>query len=946
MIELASRLENLSPAKRELLLRQLKKLKGEAPRPVILPRQQSLGDFPLSYAQQRLWFFDQLEPGNPFYNLPGAVRLQGPLDEVCLGRALSAVVARHESLRTAFPALAGRPVQRVGPPTPVPLPVVDLAGLPEEERRRAARALALSTVRRPFDLAAGPLLRAVLLRLAPEERILAFAVHHIVADGWSLGVLMRELTASYRAFRLGVPSPLPELTVQYADFCLAERRWLDGETLAPQLAFWRHQLADLPDVLELPADRPRPESQTFRGARQAVALPGDTVAALKELGQREKATPFMVLLAAFAALLHRYSSRDDVVLGTPVANRDRVETEGLIGLFFNTLVLRCDLAGNPSFRELLARVRETTLGAFAHPDLPFERLVEELQPSRDLAHTPIFQVLFAFQSLPPAEARGAAELRMESLPVETGRSLFDLTLTLDETPGRIAGAFEYNTDLFNAVRVRRMAAHLETLLAGIVRRPDERLSDLPLLPAAEQHQVAAEWSDTAAAYRRRARVHELIAARAQRDPEAIAIACAGRRLSFRELEARAGRLAGKLARLGAGPESRVGVCLERSPEMLVALLGVWRTGAAYVPMDPYYPEERLAYVLADAGISLLLADGATPPGLRHGGATVVDLDAEMGEGEEPLAASQGGAQSLAYVIYTSGSTGRPKGVEVTHGALVNFLQSMSGTPGLAAGDVLLAVTSLSFDIAGLELYLPLLVGARIELASREVAGDGARLLALLEESGATAMQATPATWRLLVDAGWRGGAELPGGIKVLCGGEALPERLAAELCARSESVWNLYGPTETTIWSAARRVWLGERVVVAAADRQHRPLPARRRAASGARGHPWRAVDRRRRSRARLSRPGRPDGRALPPRSLRGPAGSADLPHRRPRPLPGGRRDRVPGPGGPPGQGPRLPHRAGGGRAGAGEPSGGGAGGGDGEPGRRQPRRLDRRPRP
>jgi amino acid adenylation domain-containing protein len=810
VIELSSRLEGLSPQKRELLLRQLRQLKEEAPRPVIRPRGQSLGDFPLSYAQQRLWFLDQLEPGSAFYNLPGAFRLAGALDEAALARALSAIVQRHEALRTTFPAIEGKPIQRVGPPAEVPLPVIDLSGLPEEERRGAVRAGVAALARSPFDLAAGPLTRFLLLRLGPSERVLAFSLHHIVSDGWSMRILVRELAVLYRSFSQQVSSHLLELPVQYADYAIAQRNWLDGEALVPQLAYWKRQLAGLPAPLELPADRPRPEVQTFRGARQGVAVPMATFLGLKAMGQAEKATLFMTLLSAFMVLLHRYTGREDLLVGTPIANRDRVETEGLIGFFVNTLVLRDNLLpGDPMFRDLLARMRETVLEAFAHPDLPFERLVEELQPERDLAHSPVFQVLFAFQSI-PVDARTPAGLTLEALPAETGKSMFDLTLTLEEAHGRVAGVFEYNTDLFEPVRMRRMAAHFEALLERIARDPERRLSALPLLSQVERHQLSVEWSDSAALHPLQKRVEELVALQVHRTPEAVAVSCGARRLSYRELDARAGRLAASLVRLGMGPESRVGVCVERSPEMVIALLGVWKAGAAYVPMDPFYPEERLAYMLEDARISLLLADAATPESLRQRAATVVRLDEEIGGDEIPLPAEADSAESLAYVIYTSGSTGRPKGVEISHAALVNFLESMRARPGLCADDVLLAVTSLSFDIAILELFLPLLVGARVELASREVAVDGSRLLRLLRESGGTLMQATPATWRMLIEAGWREAD----GFKVLCGGEALPEKLAALLCERSDSVWNLYGPTETTVWSAARRLRPRERVMI------------------------------------------------------------------------------------------------------------------------------------
>ncbi|HEV2846590.1 MAG TPA: condensation domain-containing protein, partial [Thermoanaerobaculia bacterium] len=648
MIEISSRLEGLSPQKRELLLRQLRQRKGDAPRPVIRPRGESLGDFPLSYAQQRLWFLDQLEPGNPFYNLPGAVRLAGPLDELALSRALTAIVRRHEALRTTFPSVGGTPVQRVNPPAEVPLPMIDLAGLPVAERRAALRAHVDGQVRRSFDLAAGPLLRFLLVRLGPSERVLAFAIHHIVSDGWSMRILVRELTALYTAYSQGRPPALPELPVQYADYALAERNWLDGEALGPQLRYWKERLASLPGPLELPADRPRPEVQTFRGARQGAILPPAVFAALKDLGQAERATPFMTLLAGFTALLYRYTGREDLVLGTPMANRDRLETEGLIGFFVNTLVLRNDVAGEPTFRELLARARTTTLEAFAHPDLPFERLVEELQPDRDLAHTPVFQVLFAFQSIPMdiRAGSGASGAGMEQVPVETGRSLFDLTLTLDEVNGRVAGFFEYNTDLFDAVRMRRMAVHFESLLVEAAADPDRRLSSLPLLTPHERHQVRLEWSDTVGERAWTGRVHELFEDQVARTPEAVAVIHGEERVTYRELDSRANRLARLLVQAGVETGTRVGVCLDRSLDLVAALLAVWKAGAAYVPMDPAYPEERLAFMVSDSGTGVLLA-GSVPESLSGLVGTVLRPEWMAGEsGEEPPRLA-GSARDLA-----------------------------------------------------------------------------------------------------------------------------------------------------------------------------------------------------------------------------------------------------------------------------------------------------------
>jgi amino acid adenylation domain-containing protein len=857
MSQLAARLAGLSPQKRELLLRQLReRASAPPPRPPVRPLPRRGQSFPLSYAQERLWFLDQLEPGSSAYNIPGAVRLSGGLDEAALARALTEVVRRHEVLRTSFASEGGRPVQRIAPPAALPLPVIDLSGLRRPGREaaaqeEAARALAATEFTRPFDLAAGPPLRALLLRLTAAERILVLTVHHIVSDAWSMRILVHEAATLYAAFAAAGPSGerfpggtalpprmgggLPPLPVQYADYAVAERQWLDAAALASQLAYWRRRLAGLDGPLELPADRPRPQAQSFRGTHLGVALQGSALAELRALAQREGATLFTLLLAALLVLLRRYSGRDDLTVGTPVANRDLPEIEPLIGLFVNTLVLRGDLSGDPPFRQLLAELREAVLEDFANRDVPFERLVEELQPERDLAHSPLFQVLFAYQSM-PLEETPAGGLVARPLAIESGRSLFDLTLTLEEAPDALAGAFEYNSDLFDAARMRRMAGHWAALLAGLAEAPERRLSELPLLTAAERHQLLAESTDAAA--RRRAwpgRVDELVERRAGRHPGRLAVATETERRTYGEVAAGAARVAARLRALGIRRGEAVAVALGRPVRLLEALLGVWRAGGAYVPMDSGYPEERLLYMLADSGCRLLLADETTPPPLLARAARVVwmrrdepsgeageeetlgkvEAPPEAEEGREARASGQAAADSrrgdprdLAYVLYTSGSTGRPKGVEVSHGALLNFLRSMAERPGLGPEDVMLAVTSLSFDIAALELYLPLLQGARIELVEREVAGDGARLVARLAGAGATVVQATPATWRLLVEAGWEGSP----GLAALCGGEALPERLAGELAARAAQVWNVYGPTETTVWSAVDRVQAGEPV--------------------------------------------------------------------------------------------------------------------------------------
>ncbi|HSK75059.1 MAG TPA: amino acid adenylation domain-containing protein [Thermoanaerobaculia bacterium] len=795
-----------------------------------LPRTGLPADLPLSFAQERLWFLDQLQPGSAAYNIPTALRLEGPLDGAALASALTEVARRHETLRTTFPAIDGVPVQRISPPGPFPLAVVDLTGLPEEAREAEGARLAVEEPRAPFDLASGPLARASLVRLGERGHLLLATQHHIVSDGWSLGLFVREVASLYRAFANGQVPELPELPVQYADFADWQRRRLSGPVLEGQVAWWRERLTPPPPVLELPADRPRPAAETFRGGRQPLAVPAELTAALAALGREQGATLFMTLLTGFAALLGRLTDQEDVAVGSPIAGRTRGEVENLIGLFINTLVLRADLSGDPTFLETLTRVRETALGAYAHQELPFERLVEELRPERSLGHSPLFQVLFILQNL-PAEEAGASGLTLRPLDdVYHGVSRFDLTLSATEIEGGLRGYLESKTDLFDAATAARWLGHLGTLLAAAVAEPGRRLSELPVLSEAERRQILEDWNDTSAEVPA-ASVHHLIAERAARSPEDVAVVYEGERLTRAELEDRAALLAGRLCALGIGPESLVGIALERSLDLLVATLGVWKAGGAYLPLDPGYPAERIGFMLADSGVRVVLTHERLAATLPAHGARVLCLDRETDRAVEPVNDGGAGPDSLAYVLYTSGSTGRPKGVQVTHGALANFLASMLREPGLAESDVLLAVTSLSFDIAGLELYLPLLAGARLEIASAELAADGARLAARMRESGVTVLQATPATWRMLLEAGWEGGLR-----SALCGGEALPGDLAASLLRRAEAVWNLYGPTETTVWSAAFRAGEGAAGIVPigrpiantqiyALDRRLDPLP-------------------------------------------------------------------------------------------------------------------------
>jgi amino acid adenylation domain-containing protein len=756
--------------------------------------------FPASFSQRRPWLQEQLDPGRALYNVPFAIRLEGVLDVPALHAALDAIVERHEVLRTTFGAQDGTPVQVIAPVQRVALPLVDLGS--EDSPERAAEALAAAEAARPFDLARGPLLRATLLRLGGARHVLLLTAHHGVFDGWSAGVFFRELAAAYAAHRDPSTAPLPELPLQYADYAEWEAEWLAGATAGRQLAYWREQLQGAPEVLELPADRPRPAVASHRGATHHFDLPAGLVAALRRLAQGEGATPFMVLLAAFEALLGRLTGQDDVVVGTPVANRGRVEVEGLVGCFVNTLALRTSLAGDPTFRQLIARVRRTAVAAYAHQELPFDRVVEELRPQRSLAFSPLFQVMFTLQQdLAPEELPG---LELALAEVASGTAKLDLTLFLKEHGPALRGVVEYATDLFDEERVARTMLQFRALLEGAADRPDTPLSRLPLLPEAERRRVVEEWNQTELPLPAEW-VHEQIAAQARSTPEAVAVTAAGGAcLTYGALERRAEALAARLQERGVGPEQLVGLFLERTPDLAVALLGVLKAGAAYLPLDPGFPPARLAGMIADSGVPTILASRGLAAAVPPSPAAVLVLE-DLLEGNgaptpRPLAAA-----SLAYVLYTSGSTGRPKGVAVSHGALLNFLESVRRTPGLGAGDRLCAVTTLSFDIAALELFLPLLVGARVVLADRETAADGRALAALLRSSGSTVLQATPATWRLLLEAGWDGSPRLT----ALCGGEALPRELAEALRPRVAALWNMYGPTETTVWSACQHVTEG-----------------------------------------------------------------------------------------------------------------------------------------
>jgi amino acid adenylation domain-containing protein len=753
------------------------------------------GPVPLSFAQERMWFLERMSPHAGVYNMPEAVALDGPLGVEALRRAFQALVERHEVLRTRYAEVDGQPVQDVLPPPQFALPVEDA-----EEAQVQARML--DDARAPFDLREGPPIRARLLRIAPERHVLLLNVHHIAADGWSWGVMLRELTLLYRAFARGEAAPLAELPVQYADYAVWQRAWLHGAQMERQLAFWRARLAGAPALLELPADRPRPAEQDERGAAHHFTLAPAVAHAARSLARREGATLYMVLLAAWTATLHRWTGQDDVVVGSPVAGRARPETEGLVGLFAGSLAMRTDVGGDPAFRALLARVRETALGAYAHQDVPFEELVQALEVPRSLSHSPVFQVMFGLQNVPAGDL-ALDGVRARTLPTVLSTSRFDLMVLVDETEGELRALVEYATALFDAPTIERMIGHFGALLSAALADPDARISALPLLSAEERAAVVQRGNETERDWPFAA-VHRLFAEQAARTPDAVAVEGADGALTYAQLDALSAGVAAALRARGAGRGSLVAVCAERSARMVAALLGVLRTGAAYLPLDPEYPADRLSYMLEDSGASVLLLDRALEDRLPASSIDRILLDeiASAESAESADADAEVGAEDLSYVIYTSGSTGRPKGVMVRHGGVSSFLRSMAEAPGLRADDTLLAVTTIAFDISVLEIFLPLTLGARTVVATREQAADPGLLAARIAESGASVMQATPATWAMLLASGWTP----PAGLRVFSGGEALPRSVADALLAGGAELWNLYGPTETTIWSATAQV--------------------------------------------------------------------------------------------------------------------------------------------
>ncbi len=761
------------------------------------------GPLPLSFAQQRLWLVDRLEPGSSTYNMPAALRMRGELHPGALRAGLRELVRRHEVLRTVFQERGGVPVQVIGPPSRVPLPTVELGRLPAGVREREAERLARAEALRPFDLARGPLLRGTLLRLGESDHVLCFTLHHVVGDGWSVDVLVREVTTLYAAFRRGEPSPLPELPVQYADYAVWQRGWLSGATLEAQLDFWRTRLAGAPPLLEIPVDRPRSAPPGARGGTHRFALPAAVTRGLWELSRRGGATLFMTVLAGWQALLSKYSGQEDVVVGSPVAGRSRREVEGLIGFFVNMLPLRTDLGGDPCWEELLARVREGALGAYGHQDVPFEQLVEELVTDRSLTHAPLFQVVFALErALPRGERLSLGGVGLE--PFDTGRGVvrFDLSLTLTDEGGALAGRLVYREALFDAATVERMARHLETLLEGMVAEPGRRLSESPLLGAEERERLLRSWNGADTGYAGDRCLHELVHAQVRRTPEAPALRFEGESLGYEALYRRACRFAHLLRERGIGPERRVAICMEPAPEMIVSVLGVLLAGGAYLPIDPELPSERRDFVIDDGGPVLLLTQTALAGRLAGCGVPVLCVDAgaeRIGRRSAAVPASGVDPRNLAYVIYTSGSTGTPKGVAVEHAGVGNTVLELGRVYGSRPGDRHLLFAPLHFDSSAGDIFLALCSGATLVVARRDAMLPGEEgLLRVLREERITHLKTTSSALAALP---W---GPLPELRSIVTGGEVCTAELI-RTWGQERSFFNGYGATEASIRTTSTR---------------------------------------------------------------------------------------------------------------------------------------------
>src|SRR5579883_824152 len=777
--------------------------------------------FPLSFAQQRLWFIDQLIPDNTIYNVPTVIRLTGSLKIAALERTLKEIVRRHETLRTTFKVLNGQPLQAIACSQTIPLNVLNLQTLPVDEREAEAKRILAAEIERPFDLSTGPLLRVMLLVLSARESILVLNMHHIICDDWSIGVLIQELGILYAAFAHNKPSPLPELPVQYADFTHWQREWLQAtdvngvSPLQTQLTYWRQQLKDIA-MLHLPTDRPRSQIQNYQGATEFLEIPQTLTNALQALSQQESATLFMTLPAAFQTLLYRYTYQADIAVGSPIANRNRSEIEGLIGFFVNSLVLRTNLSGNPTFRELLRRVRAVTLGAYGHQDLPFERLVEELQPERNLGYHPLFQVVFAFQNA-PMPALTLPGLIPSFINIDFKKTRFDLELYLwrasedfrslwgtnwNSSDG-IRGVIVYNTDLFDKTTITRMIEHFQTLLSGIVENPNEHISQLPLLSAQELNRILVEWNHNHVDYPQDKCIHQLFENQVEKNPDSTAISFENQQITYRELNNYSNKLAHHLQRVGVTSEVLVGICIEQSVEFIVGLLGILKAGGTYVPLDPRYPQERLKFILKDAQVSILIIQEKFIKHFEKFLHPIICLD-EMKEilaqeSEENLKSSVISA-NLAYVIYTSGSTGKPKGVSVSHKAVIRLVCNTNYIT-LESHDKIAQAANTSFDAVTFEIWGALLNGAQLVGINKDIALSPHEFAFQLQQKSITVLFLTTALFQQIT-------RDIPQAFSslryLLFGGESVDPRWVKKVIKHGppQHLIHVYGPTEGTTFSS------------------------------------------------------------------------------------------------------------------------------------------------
>ncbi|HEY9874808.1 MAG TPA: amino acid adenylation domain-containing protein, partial [Candidatus Obscuribacterales bacterium] len=765
--------------------------------------------FPTSFAQQRLWFLDQLVPGNPFYNVATAIRLTGSLNFSALEQSFNEIVRRHEALRTKFVMVEGEPMQVITPTLTIPLPVIDLCHLPTTEQQTKIEQLAIHEAKRPFDLTTGPLLRVTLLQLDAAEYVLLLNLHHIVADGWSIGVLIRELGTLYKAFVEEKPSPLPPPPIQYADFAEWQREWLQGDVLQTQLDYWRQQLDGI-SMVNLPTDRPRPPVPTYRGAKQFLELSPSLSQALEALSSEQGVTLFITLLAAFQTLLYRYTQQEDIAIGSAIANRNRSEIEGIIGFFVNSLVLRTNLGGNPTFLELLRRVKEVAIASWSHQDLPFEKLVEELHPERDISRNPLFQISFSLQNT-PIEALKLPGLTLSLLDFDIGTAKLDLELHLWEDVKSIRGQVVYSTDLFDDATITRMLGHFQTLLVGIVANPEQRICELPILTEAERHQILFGFNYNQSKIQNlkskiQQCIHQLFELQVEKTPDAIALIFEDKQLTYRELNIRSNQLANYLQQIGVMPDVIVGICLDRSIEMIVGLLAILKAGGAYLPLDPSYPQERLNFMLEDAKLKILLTQHKFVERLAADNLSIVCLDKEwktIAQHSQKNPTSSVIPDNLAYVIYTSGSTGKPKGVLIQHRGLCNLVESQIEVFNLQPNNRVLQFASLSFDASIFEIVMALLTGATLCLAKKESLLPGQSLIELLRDRAITHVTLPPAVLAVLpTDVA----TSLPALRTIIAAGESCSKDIVKRWLLPGRQFFNAYGPTEATVWSTVAEI--------------------------------------------------------------------------------------------------------------------------------------------